>query len=77
LYERKEKVSLIQRTTTRKTDLDFENKVDLVEKDPHLFQSKYIEDKLKEARERQREEVKRQKNKYLNEMTFLFRMRDH
>jgi hypothetical protein len=78
LYERKEKASIIQTTTTtRKNDLDFENKIDLIEKDPHLFQSKYIEDKLREVKEREREVLKKRKDKYVNEIVFLFRSRDY
>jgi hypothetical protein len=48
----------------------------LIEKDPHLFQSKYIEDKLREVKEREREELEKQKDKYVNEIVFLFRRRD-
>ena len=80
LYERKETVSIMKTTTTttaKNVLFEFKNKVDLIEKDPHLFQSKYLEEKLKEVREREREEVKKQKDKSVNEIVFLFRSRDY
>ena len=80
LYERKEKVSIMKTTTTttaKNVLFEFKNKVDLIEKDPHLFQSKYLEEKLKEVREREREELAKQKDKYVNEIVFLFRSRDY
>ena len=81
LYERKEKASIVQTTTSTTTAknvlFEFKNKIDLVEKDPHLFQSKYIADKLREVKEREREELEKRKDKYVNEIVFLFRSRDY
>ena len=59
-----------------KENFNLQNKIDLFEKDTEMFQSKYIEEKNRKEQE-SREKIKyEQKNKYLHDILFLFRLRD-
>ena len=84
LYVGKEKAkpstSLKETTTigtTPRNHFDLENKIKTFESDPSIFQAKYIQHKENEETLRQREAKKMSKDKFLNDLLYLFRTRDY
>lgn len=57
-------------------NFNLKNKIDLFEKDIRIFQTKYLEEKNRLEKERQEKAKKEQMIKYLNDILFLFRLRD-
>ncbi len=64
-------------TTTPRNHFDLENKIKEFENDPSIFQAKYIQQKENEETLRQREVKKMSKDKFVNDILYLFRTRDY
>ena len=64
-------------TTKPRNHFDLETKIKEFESDPSIFQAKYIQNKENEETLRQREVNKMKKDKFVNDILYLFRTRDY